>query len=178
MRCPTSAGHLDAVPRKTAGWILERNDEDVGIIRSPLRNRPTRPTGTVSQKSSGVVLSRGLRVPIRAADGRVSQTMKFLFTCETADIAYRRDSPAKSEMSRCCNKPLRTGWKSPSVMRVRPTCAAGQAAPALLLPQPNAVLLCCLPQRTVLACQRERSSFRELEIGSVINGQAVGDREV
>jgi hypothetical protein len=37
MRCPTSAGHLDAVPRKTAGWILERNDEDVGIIRSPLR---------------------------------------------------------------------------------------------------------------------------------------------
>jgi hypothetical protein len=35
-------------------------------------------TGAVSQKSSGVVPPRGLRVPIRAADGHITQTMEIL----------------------------------------------------------------------------------------------------
>jgi hypothetical protein len=47
-----------------------------------------------------------------------------------------------------------------------------------LLPQPNAALSCGFPQRTILARQCERASFREFEIGRVVDGQAVSGRQL
>lgn len=67
-----------------------------------------RMTGAVSQTSSGVVPSLGLRVPIRAADGHVSQTMKILVHVRNGRCMMPPTLSGQSEMSAqrvmCCRE--------------------------------------------------------------------------